>query len=92
MEMCWLEKENRDITSIKRKAIEKVKPKKKHKTIEREEKLPEEDSMISITTSVNRALKISLPEIILNTIPILVYLDLRDKSNSTIESTEKMRS
>ncbi|CAH1770576.1 424_t:CDS:1, partial [Entrophospora sp. SA101] len=32
---------------------------------------------------------ISLPEIILNTIPNLAYLDLRDKSNSTIESTEQ---
>ncbi|CAG8648679.1 10221_t:CDS:2 [Dentiscutata erythropus] len=40
------EKENQDITSTKRKAIEKVKPKKKHKTIEkdeREERLPKED-------------------------------------------------
>nr|CAG8667700.1 14493_t:CDS:2 [Entrophospora candida] len=36
-----------------------------------------------------KSLKISLPEIILNTIPNLVYLDLRDKSNSTIESTEQ---
>ncbi|CAG8836249.1 3000_t:CDS:2, partial [Racocetra persica] len=49
------EKENQDITSTKRKAIEKI----------------------------------SLPEIVLNTIPNLVYLNLRDKSNSTIESTEQ---
>ncbi|KAF0548402.1 serine/threonine protein kinase [Gigaspora margarita] len=86
------EKKNRDITSTKWKAIEKVKPKKKHKTIEkeeREEKLPEEDPVISIPTSVNHALKISLPEIVLNTIPNLVYLDLRDKSNSTTESTKQ---
>jgi len=33
--------------------------------------------------------EISLPEIVLNTIPNLVYLDLRDKSNSTTESTEQ---
>ncbi|CAG8846831.1 17889_t:CDS:2, partial [Gigaspora margarita] len=79
---CSLECENinENITSTKWKAIEKVKPKKKHKTIEKEErekKLPEEDPVISITTSVNYALKISLPEIVLNTIPNLVYLDLQ---------------
>ncbi|CAG8802836.1 16208_t:CDS:2, partial [Dentiscutata erythropus] len=53
-------KENHNIISTKRKAIEKVNPKKKHKTIEknkREERLPEVDPAISITTSVNHALE-----------------------------------
>ncbi|CAG8532589.1 3647_t:CDS:2 [Racocetra fulgida] len=53
------------------------------------ERLPEEDPVISITTSINNALENSLPEIVLNTIPNLVYLNLRDKSNSTNESTEQ---
>ncbi|GES81019.1 hypothetical protein GLOIN_2v1763835 [Rhizophagus clarus] len=75
-------KENNFDTSIKRKVIEKDKSQKKSKIIS--EKTKKESPTIP-----GSSIKISLSEIVLNTIPNLIYLDLCNKSNSSTMSIEQ---
>ncbi|CAG8628864.1 8602_t:CDS:2 [Rhizophagus irregularis] len=96
------EKENQlNSYSIKKKIIGKNKSKIKSKKIinksekERMNEKEKEGSIISDHTgsisaeAFKDSIKISLPEIVLNTVPNLVYLDSYNKSNSTTISIEQ---